>query len=75
MKKLNFYVIQLLLINTMKKAKLKFLNKHLMKIKSNQYEEYISNPKSFYDLIHIHDSLVVNLKFDKNSLEGEVDAH
>lgn len=46
-----------------------------MKIKSNQYEEYISNPKSFYDLIHIHDSLVVNLKFDKNSLEVEVDAH
>ena len=46
-----------------------------MKLLLEQYEEYINNPKSFYDFIHLHDGIIVSLKIDRNIFEIEVDAH
>ena len=45
-----------------------------MKILSNQYDKYINNPKIFYDLIHLHDSNIINMCFNKNNLQLEIDA-
>ena len=46
-----------------------------MKILSNQYEDYISHPKDFYKIAHLHDSIVLRFKISKKLLELEVDAH
>ena len=42
---------------------------------SNQYKEYIDNPKSFYDFIHLHDGIILEFSYKKDYLEILVDAH
>lgn len=46
-----------------------------MKISSNDYIKYIESPKSFYDLLNAHDSVIESIKCSKKYFEVEINAH